>query len=404
MQISRPSQFVKSLFFYVAGTFLLLVAILFHVQQYLYLMGAVMLLLPSVSHAIGRVMLAGLACERRHPTSCAQGERIAVTLTVVNTGRFPKFFLSAQDRLPRGLIVDGDGPAPLLQLWPGEADELSYTLEPDRRGLFAILSTQFSSTDPLGIYVHTRAARCPSELIVYPAPLPLRRVFWENRAGWGRQTGEDGARRGEGQDFHSVREYRSGDDLRRVHWRTTARTGELAVMEFEQGRSGDVLIVLDLHRDAWAGAGDGPDSPLESAVTAAASLADHLLRQGCRVGLLTARGGGTPVWAQNTDDLPQLQDALARAQADALPTLPELLNAARAQMATGDQTLVFLTRRAADPALPAALAAWQARGARPVGIVLDAAPDLALPPGALLQTVRRGDDLTAALEGSHHAR
>jgi len=419
MLISRSYQVYKSWFFYVAGTFLLLVAILFHIQ-YLYLMGAVMMLLPSVSHAIGRALLAGVSCERRHPTSCERGERAEVTLAVSNTGRFPKFFLSAQDRLPRGLRVVGEEPAPLLQLWPGQMDEITYWLEPEKRGVFVLLSTQFSSTDPLGIYVHSRTARCTSELVVYPTPLPIRRVFWEDSAGWGRQSGEDGARRGEGQDFHSVREYRSGDELRRVHWRTTARTGELVVMEFEQGRSGDVLIALDLHRDAYAGTDEGPDGPLEAAVTIAVTLADFLLRQGCRVGLLSAQQGETPVWAQSTEQMPQVQDALARAQAEALQTLPQLLNSARSQ--AGDLTLVFITPRADDPALGPALADWRTLGARPIGMGVDLESFLigrkgphTVPisppngmnstlPGVPVQTVRRESDLAEAMEGGHLAR
>lgn len=404
MQISRPFQIYKSLFFYVAGTFLLLVAILFHVQ-YLYLMGAVMLLLPSVSHAIGRALLAGLACERHHPTVCERGELITVTMNVTNTGRFPKFFLSVQDRLPRGLRMDGQPPAPLLQLWPGETDQIVYSLEPDRRGVFAILSTSFYSTDPLGIYVHSRSARCPSELTVYPTALPLRRVFWEDSAGWGRRTGDDGTRRGEGQDFHSVREYRSGDDLRRVHWRTTARTGELVVVEFEEGRSGDVLLALDLNRDVYLGTGDGPDSPLEVAVTAVMSLAGYLLRQGCRVGLLTAAQGTTPLWAQGTDQMPDLQDVLACAQADALQTLPELLSEARNTSST-DLTLVIITPRADDPAFAPAVAGWQARGARPVGVLVESARPRAAVPSCNFPTqmVHHGDDLITALEGGLLAR
>ncbi|MDQ2686298.1 MAG: DUF58 domain-containing protein [Armatimonadota bacterium] len=405
MQISRTYPLYKSLFFYVAGTFLLFVAILFH-AYYLYLMGAVMLMLPSVSNAIGRALLAGLSCERSHPTACARGEFLNVTLTVANTGRFPKFFLSVQDHLPRGLRVEGESPAALLQLWPGETAEIAYTLVPERRGVFAILATDFFSTDPLSIYVHSRTARCLSELTVYPTPLPLRRVFWEDRAGWGRRLGEDGSVRGEGQDFHSVREYRSGDDLRRVHWRTTARTGKLVVMEFEQGRSGDILIALDLNRDAYVGTGDGPDSPLETAVAIAASLAEYLLRQGCRVGLLTAARGALPLWAQGMEQMPELQDALARAQADALQTLPQLLEEAHDQHSAAGVTLVFITPRGDDAALAPALADWQARGARPVGFCVESArPRASLSlPAVPMAMIHPGDDLVAAIEGGSLAR
>ena len=78
--------------------------------------------------------------------------------------------------------------------------------------------------------------------------------------------------RGDGDDFYGVREYAPGDELRRVHWRTTARTGTLAVAEYAQGVTLDVTVALDLFQDAYKGTGSEEHSALETAVTLAATL------------------------------------------------------------------------------------------------------------------------------------
>ena len=86
----------------------------------------------------------------------------------------------------------------------------------------------------------------------------------------------------------TVREYRRGDDLRRVHWRSSARTGELMVRREEQPWQSRATLFLDNRTHAHRG--HGAASSLEYAVSAAASVALHLAQRGFMVRLVTADG------------------------------------------------------------------------------------------------------------------
>ncbi len=88
------------------------------------------------------------------------------------------------------------------------------------------------------------------------------------------------------------RGYRRGDDLRRVHWRSTARYGELMVRREEQPQRSRATVLLDTRRLAFDGA--GPDSAFEWAVSAAASSLVHVLEQGFSARLLTDAGDSVP--------------------------------------------------------------------------------------------------------------
>jgi uncharacterized protein (DUF58 family) len=91
-----------------------------------------------------------------------------------------------------------------------------------------------------------------------------------------------------GEDDAATREYRQGDDLRRVHWRSTARMGQLMVRREEQPWQARCTLLLDTRTVGHAG--EGPGSSFEWAVSAAASLGVHLVRHGYFVRLLTDTG------------------------------------------------------------------------------------------------------------------
>ena len=109
--------------------------------------------------------------------------------------------------------------------------------------------------------------------------------------------------------FMGVREYGPGDELRRVHWRTTARTGKLAVTEYTQGVTLDVTLALDLCESAYKGTGTDDHSALETAVTLTATLLADLLQHGHAVRLVTAGEIGGPA-ARSADDLPLFLERL----------------------------------------------------------------------------------------------
>lgn len=160
-----------------------------------------------------------------------------------------------------------------------------------RRGLFTLGPTTLRSSDPFGIYtveVHDPASRT---LMVMPpvVPLPAIEVAPGGRSGEGRPRPNAPER---SVSVSSVREYTPGDNLRWIHWPTTARYGTPYVRIFDGTPAGDWRIILDL--DQHVQAGEGWDATEEHGIILAASLADRGIRLRRAVGLVV--NGRQMVW------------------------------------------------------------------------------------------------------------
>ncbi len=393
---------MKKFILNVAGLFVGIVAVLFGIPS-LYLMTAILWLIPAVSYLMGWLMLGGLTCERALPLSASAGEAVPLAFRLGNTSRLPKFYLLVRDTLPRGVQFVGGPPPLVLGLWPGEEATAVCRIEARRRGVFTLGPAQIYSTDPLGLQTFAQKMPQTAELTVYPALLPIQESWLRGAAVQGWRGTASALTRGAGDDFYGVREYGPGDELRRVHWRTTARTGTLAVTEYAQGVTMDVTLALDLSRAAYAGTGEGEDGALETAVTLAATLADDFLRHGHTVRLLAAGGAGAEAAAM-PQDMPRLLETLARVQADSPLTLADVLDADQAAGGLA-ATLVLITPDIGDARLTRLAGEWSARGGQHFGFALDAASfrtGRAALPASLgadnVRVVRRGDDLRTLLE------
>ncbi|MGW4288379.1 DUF58 domain-containing protein [Streptomyces sp. NPDC004673] len=208
-----------------------------------------------------------------------------VRLRVDNVSRLPTGLLLLQDRVPYVL-----GPRPrfvLDRIEPGGHREVSYRVRSDLRGRYRLGPLQVRLSDPFGMCELTRSFSAYDTLTVLPRVEPLPPVRFGGEAlghGDGRQRSLALA----GEDDLIPRGYRHGDDLRRVHWRSTARHGELMVRREEQPRRSRCTVLLDTRGVAYEGA--GPGSAFEWAVSGAASVVAHLLERGFSVRLLTDFG------------------------------------------------------------------------------------------------------------------
>ncbi|MCX5378837.1 DUF58 domain-containing protein [Streptomyces sp. NBC_00091] len=223
------------------------------------------------------------------PPRVPAGGEARVQLRLENVSRVPTGLLMLQDRVPYVL-----GPRPrfvLDRVESGGRREVSYRVRSDLRGRYPLGPLQLRLTDPFGLVELTRSFSTYDTLTVVPRTQPLPPVRMTGEAGgYG-----DGSRRSlalAGDDDVIPRTYRRGDDLRRVHWRSTARYGELMVRREEQPQRSKATVLLDTRDLAYEGA--GPDSAFEWAVSAAASTLLHVLEQGFSVRLLTDTGDSVP--------------------------------------------------------------------------------------------------------------
>ncbi|MFI7546254.1 DUF58 domain-containing protein [Actinoplanes sp. NPDC049599] len=227
-----------------------------------------------------------LACTRSlEPGRAPVGSSARVILRLQNMSRLPTGTLLLEDRLPYAL---GSRPRVVLErLGAHQASSVAYTVRADVRGRYPVGPLVIRLTDPFGLCELTRSFPSVDRLTVIPQVVALPAV---RLAGEYAGTGDSRARSVavHGEDDAATREYRRGDDLRRVHWRSTARTGELMVRREEQPWESRATVVLDTRLDAHRG--EGPTASFEWAVSAAASIAMHLRQAGYKLRLVTGAG------------------------------------------------------------------------------------------------------------------
>jgi uncharacterized protein (DUF58 family) len=337
-----------------------------------------------------RPRLSAISIERTLPRRVQVGDEVPVVLRFRGPPKRRAPALRAQDLLAAFEPVAVACP----ELGPGEAADARTVRAVRRRGVFGGGPVGLETTAPLGFLRSRCTIDVPGEITVVPHVVELAR-FGELEAPAPYGGSSQAARVGPGVDYIGVRDYRPGDALRSVHWRSVARTGRLIVREFEDEVRSRVALVL-----AAPEAGDPPDSAFEALVSAAASIAHLAGNRGHDVDLVrpgsTVRGVGISAalgW-------------LAAARPGDAPLVP-LVDGALAGM-SGGGTVVLLTasrgRAAADVAAGvgrAKLASCRAVVVRALSSSWDGGegPDLTGDAGAPVRTVVRGKDLRACLEG-----
>lgn len=219
------------------------------------------------------------------PARIPVGTDATVDLTVRNVGRGRTSTLLLADQVPADLGADAR--VVLDRVEPGGARTARYSLQAQRRGRFTVGPLRVTAVDPFGLVRVTRAFRTGDPVLVIPAVVPLDSAAL--RADHlGRGDGSTATLSARGHDDVVPRDYRTGDDLRRIHWRATARTGDLMVRREEQPWTHHASVIVDLRAERHAGT--GPTSSLEAALSATASIAVHLLRRGWRLRLMATDG------------------------------------------------------------------------------------------------------------------
>ena len=211
-----------------------------------------------------------------------------------------------------------------------------YVLEAVPRGRYRVDEAVVVVEDPFGLERREPRLTEAASLVVYPRLVELERLFSEagSHAREGRRIL---LQRPSGFDLHSVRDYVEGDSLRKVHWRSTARRGQLMVKELEDAPRDDVAVVLD----AWRGC---PRGVFDVAVRAAGSILDAYARRSRRAALVL---GGAKLEVQRVQaegDWRRALELLAGAEADGAEPPWQLLTGER-NPATLALDVVFVTAR-----------------------------------------------------------
>src|SRR5215469_3621709 len=252
--------------------------------------GALLVILPLISTLTARRSRYRLACSRRlDPPRVPAGQPTTVTARMENVSRLRTAVLLAEDVTPYSL---GSRPRFVLdEIEPGGSRELSYQIRSETRGKFTIGPLRVRVADAFGLVEISRSFSTTSTLVVTPKIYPLPRAAalssWLGEGDGGMRTISS-----VGEDDAAPRAYQNGDGLRRVHWRSTARYGELMVRREEHQWRNSASVFLDARRSAHLGSGGS--ATFESAVSAAASIGAHLTGEGFRARLITEAGEIAP--------------------------------------------------------------------------------------------------------------
>jgi uncharacterized protein (DUF58 family) len=266
------------------------------------MLAAACFLVVVVAFIKGRRHALRLSAERvLRPTRAEAGEAARADLTLMNLGRRSTPVLAAVDSFDTGRRVARFLVPPLA---PGETADAAYRLPTARRGIYTVGPLKLSVHDAFGVVETGITLAGEDKFVVYPKvedvlPLPGA-ASREARMG-----AMQASRVPVGLDFFGLREYEVGDDLRRVHWRSTARTGELMLRQDEMPWEARSTILLDTRPSTHHG------ESFERAVEMAASLATAMCRGRRQVRFMTT--GGIDIRSAGGDRYPQIMEYLAGA-------------------------------------------------------------------------------------------
>jgi uncharacterized protein (DUF58 family) len=252
---------------------------------WLYVMSGLMLALLAMATRLPRRQLQGVTVERLPIEPVSAGETLAVTVLVNNHHRQAKVLFQVIDSVDP--VLGSPQYTALRHLEPAQTFPWRYPVSTTRRGIYAWSALRLRSAAPLGLFWYRRDVAQPTTAVVYPQILPLHQCPIIDALG--DQSGQqwhyhpvvkpatEGVTR-------SLRPYRWGDPTRLIHWRTSARYGELRVRELEKVTASQEVVIALNTRGNWA------EESFEQAVIAAASLYHYALGKGFAAALWLPSG------------------------------------------------------------------------------------------------------------------
>lgn len=251
-------------------------------QRDLLRVAVLLLVLPLASVALVSISRYRIACARLlNVVRIDLGDSASVTLRVVNASSVRCGLVLVEDEVPPAL---GTSPRLVLdRIEPGGQRNSAYSITGRARGRFEIGPVELRLMDPFGLVTMSRRFTAVDHVLVTPRVHPLSTVPLGGEL-IGRGDSRLRALATSGEDDLLPREYRIGDEVRRVHWQATARTGDLMVRREERPWQARAAIIIDSRARAH------DDESFEWSLSMAASIGVHLAAQGWGVRLLGPGG------------------------------------------------------------------------------------------------------------------
>ncbi len=271
-----------------------------------------------------------------------EGDDLPVNLSLRNRWWLPRFLVSVSYPVTVAGI-ESESRSIFFWIWPRRTSLSDRPLKIERRGLHSLGESLIEITGPFGMFRRRRSIPMSHSVLAYPLWKPMSRLgLLESQAGEheGRRKSRTGV------DASGTRAYVAGDPYRSIHWRNSARSGRLAVREFDTWNDRAVVFAID----AVNVEGESPESSLDYAARIAGSCAKVIEREGGTVSVLTATGESPDFMAWSG-----VMEHLARMEQEAHGTESLVQRIARLQ--PGRRLIAFLSSSSGDEAAAVAEAA-----------------------------------------------
>src|SRR3954463_3117925 len=245
----------------------------------LFVLAALLLGTAVAGIVVPLVALRGLEVELTAPAETRQGVGTGVRLAVTNRKRAVRWGIVAHD------LHVGGANMYLGAVRPGERVEVWTERGAPRRGEAGPVVVALRAAAPFVVAERRRRLPADATTLVLPRIVPLGALPFVDLASSREAATETDPRRGQGPEYLGVREFRPGDPIRQVHWRLSARHGELVVRDLEEHRVPRLAVWVDTHGDA----------ALDEACSAAASIVASATTTGVGIRLAAATPNGPTV-------------------------------------------------------------------------------------------------------------
>jgi uncharacterized protein (DUF58 family) len=349
--VSRPRIYLRSEGWYFLSVVLFVLggSVLRQVNLLVALAG-LMIAVLLIHYQLIVQSLARLDILRTLPPRICAGDVLEVEVTITNGyWRGPVFGLHFREELQRMQPDSTDAAGVVSLMFPVVEARSSttrrYALVLSRRGIYRCTKTELLCRYPFGLLEGQSRLPMADSLVVNPRVGQLKRAWRElidaDHDGQQRSRHRRGTLEA---DFYALREWRNGDSRRWIHWRTSAKLGTLAVRQFEQRRSCELVLVLDLWQPSAASVAQR--EAVEEVISFAATALNDLARQGGAQLTFILAGREFRAWHASASSLltQELLEQLAICQAAETPDLASAELYLKEHLALGTRVIVLSTR------------------------------------------------------------
>ena len=345
-----------------SSLFILLAAVMLN-STALFLMGTALFVMILMCRLQAWLAVRGLQMTRQCPDVVNLGELVTVQIGVISDFGFKRPLVTVVDNLPEEMNVSDLSPS--LPIAPAHETPIQtqYQFQANCRGKFRWNSLSVQSSDALGLVRMSRKyTTSPTVLQVLPIPIPFE-VQLPYAAGWGFSESDYGRSRGQGIEPRGIREYTDGDSQRYIHWRSSARSTQLMVKEFETGALARAHIFIQ--RTAASVKRSSDRQILDRMCGNAAYLAETLIVHGAEICMPSL--AGDRLGTNETNKIHEILRLLSEVEYDQLETLGSEVERYANQIQSGSTIYLFVSH--VDPTLARSIHSLTTKGIKAIAIL-----------------------------------